>query len=656
MKSANRYQLLIMLIGVAACLNPVLSRGDLVTLTTGNEIFGEILSQDTATIRIKTPTGNLEFPVSRVSNTKTEPKAITQARFGKAYFDRKNYEQAVKAYEKALAADPGNPEYTSRLELARKSLLSSRSMEAEGIITQGDQYLKNGRMAEAMEIYAKVTAAGYSEGWVAKAKAGMSQVKMVLASKTLDPGEREKLIDEAISLNPESAEAHHEKGMVQLQKGNSAEAQDEFNMSLTLDPGNGKTLRILGNLAFADRDYLKAADYYEKLKSNSAELFSGVKPNLAICYNELGTACFNEDNMEEAKLWLEKALELDPNGNWSLLFQSQYRLRLRDIDPTSADDHFSLGLWCQDKKLNQEAMTEFKTAYQLNPGLYKAKQKIMELNDKFATLLYQAGIQSLGQKNFSQAIANFNQIIKEYPDSSYAPDSKRLIQATRAQWAEMIFADAKASFESGYMERANQGFTKIVEEYSDTPRFVDAQRMLARTQSKIKYEENTGGERQRKLAQLKELTDSAYGRDSIAWARIYSLQSVPANNLEYQLARMSVQEKGLIQQNLDKIVYLFYDKEKNIDKLRPLAIRLGLPISDRSKVRTDADYYKILQLSLMISVNIGTQDYEAWRDLAPYFSSNRSELDEARKSLSRDARNLLDEKGGEVYRLLNIRQ
>jgi tetratricopeptide (TPR) repeat protein len=631
-------------------------RADVVTLNGGNSIYGEILSQDTASLRIKTPTGTLEFPVSRVSKTEIEPKGITQARFGKAYFDRKNYELSVRAYEKAVEAEPGNQDYSARLELARKSLLTAKSMAAENILAQGDQYLKNGRNTDAIEIYSKITTEGYADIWVKKANAGIAKVKMLMASKTIEPTEREKLVDEALSLDPESADAHYEKGMIFLQKGTSADARSEFEMALNLDQGNAKALRILGNLAFADKDYLKASDYYEKLKTASSELYSGVKPNLAICYTELGNAAYKDENLDEAKLWLEKAVEIDPNGNWSILFQTQYLLRKRDIDPTSADDHFNLGLWCQDKKLIQEAMSEFKTAYQLNPGMYKAKLKILELNDKLATSLYQVGMQSLGQRNFTQAIASFNQIIKDYPESSYAPDAKRLIQGARAQWAEFLFADAKASFEAGYMDRANQGFTKIVEEFSDTPRFVDAQRMLNRTQSKIKYEQNTGGDRQRKLDQLKDIYESAYGRDSSAWAKIYSLQNLPANNLEYALARCTVPEKQLIMDNLDKVIYLFYDKDKNIDKLRPLAIRFGLPVSDRSKIRSDADYAKVLQLALMLSVSMGTQYYNGWRELIPYFGSNRSELDDVKKSLSKDATDLLDERGGEVYKLLNIRQ
>jgi len=629
---------------------------DTVTLVNGSEIFGEVTMEGEQTVKIKTPAGNLEFPRERVVKVIRESPDVTYTKFGKYYLDRKDYNRAVAAFEKALEKNPTNADIQSKLELAKSLSKKIQSSEADTIVAAGDRSVIQEQYLDAIDIYAKITTMNLGDTWNKKAFEKIAHVYILQANRAMEFNKREELVGKALAINPQSAEAHYEQGMIYLQKNQTEPARQQFEQSLTWDPGFVQSHRILGNIYFNDQKYLEASEQYEQVKKLSLNIFSGVKQNLVGCYLALGNQSYQNQKYDEARVWFEKYLELDSRGNWSLLYETQYQLKKLDIDPTKSDDHFNLGLWCQDKNLDNDAMVEFKTAFKLDSSNFKAKRKMVEIYDKFASSLYQTGTQKLNSKEYGLAINSFSRITADYPESSFSAEANRLIGVTREQWAENIYAYAKSSFDARYFDRAFEGFNNIVQNFSDTQRFVDAQRMLARTKSQLRFEENAGNDRKQRLDELQKIIDSSAGEDHQAWNRIKEMQFMAQYDFEARLSNLILREKNLIRGSLDRVVYLFYDSDKGVDKLRPMALKYSLPVADRSKVRTEQDYIKLLQFALLLSISQGDEYYNAWQELIPYFSTGPSELEDAKSRMSDDAKRLIEERGSEVYRILNLKR
>jgi tetratricopeptide (TPR) repeat protein len=633
-----------------------MSLGDIIVLTTGNEIFGEVLSQDTVTIKIKAPAATMEFPSEKVVRVVTESPGYTHSKFGKYYLERKMFEKAMEYYKLALKDEPGKEDYQSKLDLCIRQLKEDQKSQAEKVIEQADQLIEQGRLDDALGKLSDVTTKAYGESIDHKALQEMSKIYLIQATKATEAADRETLVRQAIATDGESAAAHYELGMIYLQNKNPITAKEQFDMSVTLDPGYVKAYRHLGNFAFDTGEFLKAAEYYEKIRNLSPEVFSDVKPNLTICYIELGNDAFDHKNYDEAKTWLERGLDLDPRGNWTLLFKTQYYLRLKEIDTTSPLALFNMALWCLDKNMDTEALDQLRAALKIDPNFFKAKQKMREINDKLATTLYQIGIQNMGNRNYNLAIANFSKIVDEYPESSFTADARRLMQLSREQWAVLIYMDADASFKAGYFDRAYNGFNKIIQDFSDTNKFVDAQRMIARTKGRINEKESGVTDRSRKLDEFNKMVESSSPSEQGMWNRIKSLAALPQREFESNIMNLSYQEKSLIRNHMDKVAYLFYNPDVKMDKLGPLAVKFSLPLREKGKIRSESDYLKLLQYALLILISRGDEYYDSWLELSQYFGTSQTELQEAKSGLSAKARDLIDSDASEVYRILNLRR
>lgn len=652
---AKSFVLSLFMIGL---LSPVLS--DIVTLENGNEIFGEVIMEGEKMVKIKTPAGNLEFPRDHITKIARESLSVTYGKFGKYYVDRSEYTKAVAAYEKALQSDPQNATLKTQLEQVKQLAKTVSTSQADSLINAGDNAVVQEQYNDAIDSYAKITTMNLGEGWNIKAFKKIAHVYILQANLAQEASKREDFVRKALVLDPQSAEALYEQGMIYLQKNQNELARRQFEQALTFDPTYDKAHRILGNLYYGEQKFLEATEHYEQLKKMSPDLFSSVKQNLISAYMTLGTQAYQNRKYDEAQLWLEKYLDLDPTGNWSLLYQTQYELKKLVIDPTQSDDHFKLGLWCQDKNLDSEALTEFKTAYKLNTANFKAKRKMIELYDKFASGLYQTGTLSLNSQQYYQAIASFTRITANYPESSFYADASRLIGTSKEQWSENLYNTAKANFDSNYFDKAFDGFNTIVQNFPDSSRFIDAQRMLARTKSKIRFETVPVNDRKQKLDELQKLVDSSTGEDREAWDKILEMETMSPYDFEARLTNLNYRERLLLHDNLERVVYLFYDPDKDVkeSKLYSISLKYQLPLFDKSKVRNVQEVSKVYQFALLLASSVGGDYYTGWQQLIPYFSTSRSELEDAKAKgeFSDEAVRLIEEHGSEVVRMLNLQR
>jgi tetratricopeptide (TPR) repeat protein len=110
---------------------------------------------------------------------------------------------------------------------------------------------------------------------------------------------------EAINEGDNVAEAYCNLGIINLEKGNTAEAVDNFSLSLKADPRHVEAHYNLGNLYY-DAGELRLARLHYETATQIEPGFSLVYFNLALAYHKLG-------NLDGAFKALEKYKELEPN-------------------------------------------------------------------------------------------------------------------------------------------------------------------------------------------------------------------------------------------------------------------------------------------------------------------------------------------------------
>jgi tetratricopeptide (TPR) repeat protein len=179
------------------------------------------------------------------------------------------YPEAITAVQSGLAASPKS--YALHLRLGAAYLAAGRYEEAESVfrdlVSAGDPLptgyiglaqvlLRTGRAQEA------VTVLGDAEK-----KLGPTFLISYFRGLALDragkPSEALAAFQQAIHLNPNSAEAHLQRGKTELALSHVNEAIAEFHEALRLDPGNTQAKRLLSQAYRRAGDAKNAAKFAE---------------------------------------------------------------------------------------------------------------------------------------------------------------------------------------------------------------------------------------------------------------------------------------------------------------------------------------------------------------------------------------------------------
>jgi len=99
--------------------------------------------------------------------------------------------------------------------------------------------------------------------------------------------------------------AHNGRGTALAGAGRFAEAQEEFQAALRLDPASADAHSNLANVLMATHREAEAIDHYREAIR--------LAPNFALAHNNLGMALDREGHVDEAIREYTEALRLDPN-------------------------------------------------------------------------------------------------------------------------------------------------------------------------------------------------------------------------------------------------------------------------------------------------------------------------------------------------------
>jgi tetratricopeptide (TPR) repeat protein len=165
--------------------------------------------------------------------------------------DLSRYADAISATQAALAANPKS--YALHLRLGATYLSSDRYAEAEQtfreLVRAGDPLptsyiglaqvlLRTGRAEDAVM---ELTAAGEKLG----PNFLIAYFRGLALNRAAKPEQAATAFEEAVHLNPNSAEAHFGLGKTELALGRGTDATSELEQSLRLSPGNVQAQRLL---------------------------------------------------------------------------------------------------------------------------------------------------------------------------------------------------------------------------------------------------------------------------------------------------------------------------------------------------------------------------------------------------------------------------
>jgi tetratricopeptide (TPR) repeat protein len=176
----------------------------------------------------------------------------------------------------------------------------------------------------------------------------------------------------ALDLNPGFADCNNNLGTAFLDQGRLDKALEYYHRALTIDPKFAEVENNLGILLTKQGKPSEAIEHYQK----AIEL----KPTRAEFYDNLGNLLADHGRVSDAIPEFEKALEIDPDnakfhynfaniyfsqGNWDEAI-NQYQQALKQM-PDSIHAHYQLGLALQCRGHFAAAIEQFQKVVELNP-------------------------------------------------------------------------------------------------------------------------------------------------------------------------------------------------------------------------------------------------------------------------------------------------
>ncbi len=212
----------------------------------------------------------------------------------------------------------------------------------------------------------------------------------------------EKIMDEALKLNPKNPYFLNNMGITQHQLGNFILAEEYFNRGLKIVPNYINILNNIGNLKKDLDQTNEALNYYKKSLSINPKTTQTLH-NISICYQSLG-------KFDEAKNHLNVLLSIDPkfttadrlissmtkykegNNHLNEMINKSTQLKLNDFQ--LANLYFALGKAYEDLKQYKESFDKY------SKGNYLLK-KISSFNVKDEQKIFKK-IKKIFSNNFEE--------------------------------------------------------------------------------------------------------------------------------------------------------------------------------------------------------------------------------------------------------------
>jgi tetratricopeptide (TPR) repeat protein len=325
--------------------------------------------------------------------------------------------------------------------------------------------------------------------------------------RSLNPEQRmEKILeikDKILQLDPADGDQRssllREQGRLFESGGDSSQALDCYDRSLTANPQNHKTWGSKGSLLDDLERYEEAVNSYDKALK--------IKPDFHYAWNWRGTALFELGRNEEAIESYNKALEIKPDNlfAWNVRGHILHELGRNDEAIKSydkalkikPDHHYAWdrrGHILHELGRNEEAIESYDKALEIKPSYHYAwggrgdallklglneeaiesYDKALEIKPDYHYTWDKRGdlLVKLGRND--EAIKSYDKALEIKPDYHYAWDSKgvALYQLGKPREASVCFAKVAKIQPSDKNSWNNQGYLNLVQDsYSLQPIF-----------------------------------------------------------------------------------------------------------------------------------------------------------------------------------------
>jgi tetratricopeptide (TPR) repeat protein len=189
------------------------------------------------------------------------------------------------------------------------------------------------------------------------------------------------LFEEAIALDPESAELHLDCASALLRRGDADRAQIEAQKAVDLGRGNSKAQALLGRVLYEQGDYKQAKEHLEAaVKATQSDVSFQIGYDLARTYLKLDDVNRASVVFDEMMIGLGDTSRLHIYFGHAYLMSGQYDRAVTEFkralqkDPKAKEAHYFLGLSYLSRDEGngfEENAAEDRAEIQINPGDFR---------------------------------------------------------------------------------------------------------------------------------------------------------------------------------------------------------------------------------------------------------------------------------------------
>ena len=323
--------------------------------------------------------------------------------------------EAIEIYKKLAVTHPEKPNYRYNMVLCYEALgqLPVAIKLLENMVALNSKfllpaqklaalYIEVGELRKAKDIYDRILLKN-------KVNAEVFYQYAILSTQLCDTDTAEKILKKVIKMQPNSAKAHKDLGVIYLGKRLFDWAEDEFSIAMELAPDDFDIIFEYANYLYSVADYQKADKYYEKAMSIDANSF--VKTFLAL--NRLAL-----NNLQSAKTLIEEAIVSTNEHEYTLFVAGRVYYSLKDYE--TAKSYLIKAL---EKKVSDDTMNLLGLTYFELGEFDKANNiflNLLDKNPKNTVLLINSAKCYENLNDFDKALCQAERLLEIFPDSEEA--------------------------------------------------------------------------------------------------------------------------------------------------------------------------------------------------------------------------------------------
>ena len=323
--------------------------------------------------------------------------------------------EAIEIYKKLAVAHPEKPNYRynmvlcyealGQLPVAIKLLESMVALNTKFLLPAqklAALYIEVGELRKAKDIYDRILLKN-------KVNAEVFYQYAILSTQLCDTDTAEKILKKVIKMQPNSAKAHKDLGVIYLGKRLFDWAEDEFSIAMELAPDDFDIVFEYANYLYSVADYQKADKYYEKAISIDAN--SIVRTFLAL--NRLAL-----NNLESAKALISEAVVSSNEHEYTLFVAGRVHYALKDYEEAK-----SYLIKALEKKVADDTMNLLGLTYFELGEFDKANNiflNLLDKNPKNTVLLINSAKCYENMGDADKALEQAERLLEIFPDSEEA--------------------------------------------------------------------------------------------------------------------------------------------------------------------------------------------------------------------------------------------